>query len=392
MNRRSFILGLTTTQVLSLAGTRLVLAQEDDTVDVPFVSERADFAGAWQREDDGMVLASFVSPKIPDKYIAELSSIAVPDPSAIHQYISARARVRNSNFIDWFNAVVSGRKYWETKRISADRAHANFEAFWKAFLLRRSMNLLDVFTHMAIFINEVEGNLEHRSEVINSVRHKTSPGISYLFDALTIKSTLGTWTKQSYNKKPNKTCLECFNDPVFTKAFSHLRFGKELFGTKDTVWASAAYPKNEYPVSPSAQDSGAILECDFFKFRGRGIIQTTWRANYAALMEYILGYEGDSAAIQNMRDKYASMSIDDSLTASSNDDWDAVFKDDSRELLTYAVWRHAEQSNYWLSSDPDVVNGTGRGSIIHFGNSLGGRGYGQRLRARVFALTNSLLR
>ncbi|NEH59824.1 hypothetical protein GR198_29310 [Rhizobium leguminosarum] len=369
-----------------------VVEDEDlDLIEVPKVLQRADFGLAWQRIDDGIVVSDFVSPKIPAKYLNELCTTPIGSADEIDAIITQKTGI---NFIAWFNSTVSGTKYWETKNISHADAPANFKKFWDLFPTHRgSLSLLDFLTYMSVFINEVDGNLTFRSEKINSVKHKTQPGITYLFDRLIVDSPeFGKWSKKSYNEAPNRTCFQLFNDASFRRQFSELKYAAQLSGTQDRVWDGKLYPRATYPVSTSPEETGIILECDFYKFRGRGLIQTTWRANYHPLAEYIQHYNGVSPTIRDLKKRWDGISADRALTISSNVEWDTAFKDPACEVLTYGVWRHREDNGYWLSTDPDTINGTKAGSLLFFGNNLGGAGYGHRLRARVFTMANLLLR
>ena len=85
------------------------------------------------------------------------------------------------------------------------------------------------------------------------------------------------------------------------------------------------------------------------------------------------------------------MSKDDILTLSATSDWDAIFDDPTRDVLTYAVLVHAKAGDYIpLAKSAAEINGTGKGSIARFGDRLGGLGYGQRLQGRVSAICEAL--
>jgi len=49
--------------------------------------------------------------------------------------------------------------------------------------------------------------------------------------------------------------------------------------------------------------NGFIMEADFYKFRGRGVIQTTGRGDYTVLIKYILQ---NAAALPALSDLIAT--------------------------------------------------------------------------------------
>src|SRR6185503_6287381 len=104
------------------------------------------------------------------------------------------------------------------------------------------------------------------------------PGIAYLLDIIQGK-------KRSYNTLAgNQTALQCLNHPRYISAHGALPMAARFTRTTDARWSGESWP-SEVPSSRDPAVTGFLLEADFMKFRGRGFIQTTGRANYIALIE-----------------------------------------------------------------------------------------------------------
>jgi hypothetical protein len=382
--RRSF-LNLMGAGFFALLECEAFAAEVDE---IPQLENRADFSGAWENLEVGSGLAPYIAPTLKPEYVRALSAIQISSSAQISKYFQEKT---GKDFIDWFNASVSGGPIWKDKKITGDDKGANFARFWDSYVILSKPTMLEFVTYMAVFINEVGGNLKPFSEHVNSLTHSLHPGIAYLFDSIEMASPTGRWKKKSYNGGANKTCFELFQNARFVEQFKSLRFADVLGRTSDPVWGGTIYPKSNYPYSASQQEAGIILECDFYKYRGRGLIQTTWRKNYEPLVDFIRQYNGRSDVLKSFQISWAKLSKDDILTLSSNKDWEAIFEDPTRDILTYAVWVHAKGGNYMpLAKQADDVNGTGKGSIAQFGDRLGGLGYGQRLLARVSSTCDAL--
>jgi hypothetical protein len=348
----------------------------------------ADFSNSWERIDDGTVVASFASPDLSTTKTNRLLSIHCKSAEEINSVFS---KFGYSTFVDWFNNTASSHRYWSGRKITGNSVETNFTLFWDTILTSnlKEISLIEFFTYMSVFINEIDGNLRHVPEKINSTRSRNNPGIAYLFNTVVFTTNKGTWRKQSYNKHPNNNCFDLLHNNDFLNAHSGKRFFNDLRNTHDDVWSGKVYPIQKYPVSPHPEETGIILECDFFKFRGRGLIQTTWRSNYSALVRFIQNYSGDSKVLKYYAKEWKDTPVDTALNVSSSEDWDIIFSDPKREVLTFAVLEHRRAGGYYIGNEVNVVNGEQPGSIDHFGDKLGGRGYGQRLKSRVFAMVEN---
>ena len=292
------------------------------------------------------------------------------------------------DFIKWFNSKAAGQGPWKNKAIgSSATTSTNFVAIWNRIpqiFGAPSINLMQFLSLMSIFINEVGAILAPISERVGTPAH---PGLSYAFDRIPNK-------KQSYNMDgPGWTALKCFNDPDFIASHRQKPLGSELSNTSDRQWAGFTYPSG-VSTDPDPAITGFIREADFYKFRGRGLIQTTWRAGYKALIRYIQSYAGAQPAIARRARAWQAMTTDQAASISSNSDWDDLFMNSDLEIACVAIDQHNSMGGNYLTLSPNPLELNGRdvqGSIWRIGKKIsGGNAYADLLRNRVIALCSLL--
>lgn len=318
-------------------------------------------------------------------FVAAALQTVFASASDINAYF---ARLGAVDFIDWFSTNLANVGPWAGKAIAASAAaRANFNAIWDRIpqiFGSPQINLLQFASLMTIFVNEVGGGgLGPISEKVGTKDH---PGLAYAFDRI-------PHVKQSYNADgSNWTALRCFNDAAFIAAHGQKALGNQLQNTADQAWSGSVYPPG-VPTDVDPAKTGFIMEADFYKFRGRGLIQTTWRSAYLKLIKFVQSYGGTQAIISALATAWAGLDPDAAASSSSNADWDNLFMHSNLEIPCVAIAQHSAAGNNYLSlsGDVDVLNGHHAGSIWRMGRTIsGGDAYADLFRRRVIAICNLL--
>ncbi len=202
--------------------------------------------------------------------------------------------------------------------------------------------------------------------------------------------------KRSYNTyKANKSVYELLNNELFVDSHKHTSFDEQIVSTGKTnqVWKSETYP-TDAPKIPS--QAGIIAEADFYKFRGRGLIQTTFRDNYIPLIEAIMSYSGTNALIKEYQEVWSTKYASDAqkiATGSTNANWDNLFMKTDMEFAALGVKTFFDKREGCLDlKDGDhLLKNKTAGSLYYVGLKVGGTdSYGQVLRARVLQIYEGL--
>ena len=299
-----------------------------------------------------------------------------------------------SHFIDWFNAKCANKGAWRHKALhSTADVKKRFSEIWDhipTMFGTPSINLLQFSGLMSIFIIEAGSDLLPLSELCGREGY---PGLAYAFSNI-------PGVKQSYNScRGNKPAGELFfNDEAFWQAHGHRASADLVRAMPDVreLWNSQFYPQHLFPSSTDPHHADFIQQADFYKFRGRGFIQVTWRANYKRLVEYVQSYEGTNEVVLHYRSAWAGKDADAVCSASSNEDWDALFQSSDFLIPCRAVGLHNEASGHYLrlSSQPAVLNATKStaGSFYNMGLRInGGAAYASSFRERVGMVLSALL-
>ncbi len=294
-----------------------------------------------------------------------------------------------AHFIDWFNEKCAGKGPWSGKAIrSTPDVKKRFSEIWDHIPLMfgiSSISLLQFSALMSVLIIEAGAELLPVSELCGREGY---PGLAYAFSSI-------PGVKQSYNScKENKSAGELFfDDAHFWEAHGQRPLADLVRAMPDVreLWNSEFYPQHLFPASTDPAHSGFIQEADFYKFRGRGFIQLTWRANYKWLVEYVQSYGGDNETVCRYKSKWRGEDTDAVCSASSNEDWDTLFQDSELVIPCRAIGLHNEASGHYLrlSAQADLLNAAraGQGSFYNVGLRInGGAEYAGLFRERVIRM------
>jgi hypothetical protein len=311
------------------------------------------------------------------------SSVSLDNCADVEGFFQDRQK---QNYIPWFNKTLAEQGPWAGVRlVDTPGNDAGFQLFWNRInqIFGGTINLLQFVSLMSILSNEVRANFTPQAEKMGTAGH---PGLAYLFDAI-------PGMKRSYNTLAGgKTAFDCFNDAGYIAAHQAKAGAAGLMQTTDARWKGEVWPSDVLTSSDPAV-SGFVMEADFMKFRGRGFIQTTGRANYAALIEFVQNYVGDSQTLNSFQQQWKGKTIDQVASASSNQDWDTLFQHTDLAVAAEAVRAHNANSGGYLalSSDPAILNGNGKGSLFNMGLRIGGgTAYAEKFRDRVGAVLLAL--
>ena len=321
------------------------------------------------------------APPAPPPPPTRVSAGALRNAADIDALFHARA---GRSFIDWFNATQANRGAWANRSMRTDAdTRRRWTQVWDGIpqMFGTTTITLEQFVALqSILINELGGRMAPITERMGRPGH---PGMAYLFDRI-------EGVKSSYNRAPNMTALQCFNDADFNAAHGALAPGARLATTTNQAWGGQQWPAGEPTDMATAP---YIAQADFCKFRGRGLIQTTWRGAYASLVRWIQAYSGSSAKVNEYRTRWAGQDVQRVLTRSGNADWDDLFQQSGYAVPWAGVRLHNQGAGNYLaiSADPAIRAGTGPGSFYNMGRRISGSAsYGDLFRRRCQQILDGL--
>jgi hypothetical protein len=266
-------------------------------------------------------------------------------------------------FVDFFDKNLSGKAYFTGININ----ETGFSDFWseqniKTVFGRSEINIVEFLTLHNIIAKETGGQYARGGETVNGMQ-KEHPGIGYLYDRI--------GKKMSYNAEMggNKTCQALFVDSDYIDAHGAKPLGDLLAGKDEPKWGGKIFPygyneiDNYTLCSTKEEKNGFILQADFFKFRGRGFIQTTGRANYKGIVEFIIKYNGSNQVIMRYKKRWADApynnNVDKICTRSTNEDWDILFRDMEVGAKAINLHSNANPKNKYLNIDLGNITPSG---------------------------------
>ena len=326
-------------------------------------------------------------------FFGSIATVYFNDASDIDSYF---IRKSGRNFISWFNAFLANSGNWgkvgmrEGLAISNDNLAQNrFNNLWsnesiQAVFGTGRVSLLQFAALQSIVINETGGRLVPLTEAVGRTGH---PGIAYAFNKI-------PGIKKSYNTLPgNRTCLQNFNDLNYNKAFGKLPLADKLKNTVTPLWAGEVYPHETISYSPNPSLTGYVLESDFYKFRGRGFIQTTGRSNYAKLIGYVMNYTGNDPVITHIKASWNNLSnnTDALASMSTNANWDDLFQKSNSLIAGRAISVHNESCGRYLQGIDPASQASAEKSLYNMGLRISGGGdYARLFQNRVMQLLGLL--
>lgn len=368
--------------------------------DEPADPHRAIYANA--ESDVSMAFTVPDSAPVTPAFLTSIASQTFSSGAEVNAYFQTRFQ---QDFLTWFHDHAGNRLHWAGRNCltNAD-TQQHFTTVWNAIPVmygRSSINLMEFLSLASIIINETGGTFTPITERVNGPAHPVAPGIAYAFNAI-------PGLKASYNTlSGNKTAYELFNTAEFLTAHRSRPLLDRVRNTTDVRWRGTRYPcaytdaeratppaGGFFPVSTDPAQSGIILETDFYKFRGRGLIQTTSRGNYKPLIQFVQNYTGTQPVMLEYARNWHGLSLDSVANVSTNANWDILFQQTDAIIPAVGISLHSGlPGNNYLTMPLTVagLNGDATGSIYHMGRRIsGGATYAKLFKNRVLQLVSLL--
>jgi hypothetical protein len=290
---------------------------------------------------------------------------------------------RAQGFQRWEQGDAAGKKVKLFNFRYTPAAEANFTRLWDGIPTmydpQGAINLieflaLDLATH-------IEGYGDY---AVVEEAEREGFGLDYFFEANWLAPNGKQVAKRSYNTAPNTTARELFASAVFRNAHDALLpTGAIAWNTADAAWAGTIYGATNAPTSVTSDETAFIRQADFYKFRGRGYIQTTNRANYRDLARAVRT-EIDSipSPMWGIVSTWpaagaAEAAFGRALTESRDDDWTNLFRSTGGIVPWLGVRTFCRAHSDCIHMTPPTAGsllGHAAGTVEFLGDAINGYG------------------
>lgn len=287
-------------------------------------------------------------------------------------------------FISWYNATLAATSAFRHRGKIPTNAGvaARFDAFWDqipAIFSSPGTTALEFAAVMCIGIQENSGDMSCDPEAVG--RPPDYPHLVYAFEAI-------PRLKSSYNANSdlgNWTALQLFQDVSYVTEHSTLPgYHQVVDGGINQAWGTAIWPTG-FPPDENASVNGFVMEADFYKFRGRGVIQTTGRSDYGVLIKYILNNAASlaNATLDQLKATWNSYpgtpatKLDMIASRSTNAQWDLAFGQGVILAAAIAEDSRVKSAYLQLAADAKTLNGgtTTKGSLYFLARKINAGSY-----------------
>lgn len=274
--------------------------------------------------------------KITDEFIDLVKDIKFHNLNDVDKFI--KDNTDYSTFLEFFNKTQANKGYYgdfkeiahihQISQLSKDNLNPIFNNIYYLFGTQGA-NFFEIFSVWCTSLSESTGM--GVVEGINSIKHPKHPGIAYTFDEIDWKSSYN-----AQNSLGNLTVLDSLKNAQFKSKFNtstYSTISRKLFASLNSVWAGTQMPKNILDLCKN-EETNILVHTDFFKFRGRGLVQITGRSSYKTILKSLLQTPllttGGGTKLATILAQFGSQTIDDAnltriLNTSTNKQWDDIF-------------------------------------------------------------------